>query len=163
MFTDIIGYTSLMGKDEDLAFNLIRKNLRIQKSLIRRYDGHFLKEIGDGILASFPLASDAVKCAKSIQTAVSAEGYELRIGIHTGEMILEKDDAWGDSVNVASRLQELGDSGSILISGTVYKDIKNQKGFSVNFVDEKLLKNVEEPVKVYKVDYHEEIKSVQNF
>ena len=91
MFTDIIGYTSLMGKDEDLAFNLIRKNLRIQKSLIRRYDGHFLKEIGDGILASFPLASDAVKCAKSIQTAVFAEGYELRIGIHTGEMILEKE------------------------------------------------------------------------
>jgi TolB-like protein/ABC-type nitrate/sulfonate/bicarbonate transport system substrate-binding protein len=163
MFTDIVGYTSMMGKDEDLAFNLLRKNLRLQKSIIRKYNGHFLKEIGDGILASFSLATDAVRCAKAIQIAISSEGYELTIGVHTGEMVFEKDDAWGDSVNVASRIQEQGVSGSILISGTVYKDIKNQKGFNVNFVEEKQLKNVDEPVKIYKVDYQDQQKPVKIF
>jgi class 3 adenylate cyclase len=61
VFTDIVGYTALMGKDEDRAFQILRKNRNIQKPIIKKYNGKWLKEMGDGILASFQTASDAVK------------------------------------------------------------------------------------------------------
>ena len=64
MFTDIVGYTALMGKDEDQAFQLLRTNRAIHKPLIEKHRGRFLKEMGDGILASFSSASDALYCAK---------------------------------------------------------------------------------------------------
>ena len=67
MFTDIVGYTSLMGKDEDQAFELLARNRIIHKTLIKKHHGTLIKEIGDGTLASFSLASDAVRCALEIQ------------------------------------------------------------------------------------------------
>ena len=67
MFTDIVGYTALMGKDEDRAVKLLRQNYNIHKTLISKYNGTLIKEIGDGTLVSFSLASDAVRCAIDIQ------------------------------------------------------------------------------------------------
>jgi TolB-like protein/Tfp pilus assembly protein PilF len=149
MFTDIVGYTSLMGKDEDRAFQILRTNRKIQRPLIQEYHGTWLKEMGDGILASFNSASNAVRCADKIQKASQKEGVPLRIGIHEGEVIFDDNDVFGDGVNVASRLQELARSGSIYISGSVKKDIKNKTGITTEFVEEKILKNVDEPVMVY--------------
>ena len=151
MFTDIVGYTSLMGKDEDRAFHILRKNRQIQRPLIESYHGVLLKEIGDGILASFDSASEAVRCANRIRETSMEEGYSLRIGIHEGEVIFEENDVFGDGVNVASRLQELASAGSIYISGAVKKDIRNKVDIITQFVKEKVLKNVEEPVMVYEV------------
>ena len=151
MFTDIVGYTALMGKDEDKAFQLLRKNRDLQRPLIKKYRGEWLKEMGDGILASFHTASDAVRCAGEIQNAAKKAGIPLRIGIHEGEVVFEGGDVLGDGVNVASRLEELAEEGCINISGAVYKDIRNKAGISAEFIEEKTLKNVEEPVKVYKV------------
>ena len=151
MFTDIVGYTALMGSDEDKAFQLLRKNREIQRPIIKKYRGEWLKEMGDGILASFHTASDAVRCAGEIQHAAKKEGIPLRIGIHEGEVVFEGSDVLGDGVNVASRLEELAEEGCINISGAVYKDIKNKAGIEAEFVEEKVLKNVEEPVKVYSV------------
>ncbi|MFC2124599.1 adenylate/guanylate cyclase domain-containing protein [Bacteroidota bacterium] len=157
MFTDIVGYTSLMGSDEDKAFRLLRKNRDLQRPLIKKYRGEWLKEMGDGILASFSTASDAVRCAGEIQNEAKKEGIGLRIGIHEGEVVFEGSDVLGDGVNVASRLEEFAEEGCINISGAVYKDIKNKAGIEAEFIEEKALKNVEEPVKVYKVHCEEEV------
>jgi TolB-like protein/Tfp pilus assembly protein PilF len=157
MFTDIVGYTSLMGKDEREAFKMLRMNRDIQKPLIKKYNGKWLKEMGDGILASFQSASDAVKCAIDIQKQCLKETIKLRIGIHTGEVVFEGGDVLGDGVNVASRLEELANEGDINISGAVYKDVKNKSGITTEYVGERNLKNVEEPVKVYKVQLSNEI------
>ncbi|MFC2126351.1 adenylate/guanylate cyclase domain-containing protein [Bacteroidota bacterium] len=155
MFTDIVGYTALMGSDEDKAFQLLRKNRDLQRPIIKKYRGEWLKEMGDGILASFSTASDAVRCAGEIQNAAKKAGIGLRIGIHEGEVVFEGSDVLGDGVNVASRLEELAEEGCINISGAVYKDIKNKAGIEAEFIEEKTLKNVDDPVKVYKVHYEE--------
>jgi TolB-like protein/Tfp pilus assembly protein PilF len=151
MFTDIVGYTALMGRDENKAFQLLRKNRDLQRPLIKKYRGEWLKEMGDGILASFNTASDAVRCAGEIQQAANKEGIGLRIGIHEGEVVFEGGDVLGDGVNVASRLEELAEEGAINISGAVYRNIKNKAGIESEFIEEKVLKNVDEPVKVYNV------------
>jgi class 3 adenylate cyclase/TolB-like protein len=157
MFTDIVGYTALMGSDEEKAFKILRKNRNIQKPLIKKYRGKWLKEMGDGILASFNNSSDAVRCAGEIQKEAKKEGIPLRIGIHEGEVVFEGGDVLGDGVNVASRLEELAEKGCIIISGAIYKDIKNKAGITTEFIEEKKLKNVEEPVKVYKASYDESV------
>jgi len=155
MFTDIVGYTALMGRDEDKAFQILRKNRDIQRPIIKKYRGEWLMEMGDGILASFHSASDAVRCAGEIQNAAKKAAIPLRIGIHEGEVVFEGGDVLGDGVNVASRLEELAEEGCINISGAVYKDIKNKAGISVEFMEEKTLKNVDEPIKIYTVTYEE--------
>jgi TolB-like protein/Flp pilus assembly protein TadD len=151
MFTDIVGYTALMGKDEDRAFQILRENRNIQQPLIEQYNGKFLKDIGDGILASFSTASAAVRCSIEIQKVCKEENILLRIGIHTGEVVFADSDVLGDGVNVASRLQEDAQQGCIHISGAVYKDIKNKADIKTKFLEEKTFKNVDEPIKVYKV------------
>ena len=158
MFTDIVGYTALMGSDEDLAFEVLNKNRALHKIQIQRFGGTLVKEIGDGMLVSFPLASDAVRCAQWIQMESKKQDISLRIGIHQGELIFEKSDVLGDGVNVASRLQEISEPGCITISGPVYRDVKNKAGIHVRFLREENLKNVADPIKVYdvKIDIEDE-------
>ncbi|HEY6979053.1 MAG TPA: SUMF1/EgtB/PvdO family nonheme iron enzyme, partial [Chitinophagaceae bacterium] len=152
MFTDIVGYTALMGEDEQKAFKLLHKNRQIQQPIIKRFNGTLIKELGDGILAIFKTATDAVLCADAIQQAcASVSGLQLRIGIHLGEVIFEHNDVFGDSVNIASRLQALAPIGGIWISEAVHKNIANKKGVSSTFVRHEALKNVKEPVPVYEV------------
>ena len=158
MFTDIVGYTRLMGKDEDQAFNILRKNREIQRPIIKKYRGEWLKEMGDGILASFSTSSDAVRCSLDIQKACKDVNILLRVGIHEGEVVFEGSDVLGDGVNIASRLEEIAEVGCINVSGAVYKDIKNKAGISAVFIEEKTLKNVDEPIKVYKI-YNMEIEN----
>jgi class 3 adenylate cyclase len=88
MFTDIVGYTALMGRDEQKAFELLRKNREIQKPLINYFNGTWIKELGDGVMASFHTVTDAVFCAAAIhQASSSIDGLQLRIGIHLGEVV----------------------------------------------------------------------------
>src|SRR5512143_3571499 len=106
MFTDIVGYTALMGEDEEKAFDLLYKNRQLQKPIIEKFDGRWIKEIGDGVLASFHTVTDAVRCAMTIQECCSNfPDLKLRIGIHLGEVVFEDNDVFGDGVNIASRLQ----------------------------------------------------------
>jgi class 3 adenylate cyclase len=126
MFTDIVGYTALMGSNEQRAFELLNENRQIQKPVIERYHGRWIKEIGDGVLASFSTVTDAVLCACEIQKACEdIDGLKLRIGIHLGEVVYEENDVFGDTVNIASRLQALAPIGGISISESVYKNISN--------------------------------------
>jgi class 3 adenylate cyclase len=115
MFTDIVGYTALMGRDEDKAFDMLRRNHSLHHNLIEKHNGKLIKEIGDGTLASFPLASNAVRCAIDIQKEAKDQNISLKIGIHEGEMVFAGGDVWGDGVNIASRLQEETQEGCMCV------------------------------------------------
>jgi adenylate cyclase len=156
MFTDIVGYTALMGDDEQKAFQLLKKNRQIQQPLIKQYNGTWIKELGDGVLASFHTATDAVFCAAAIHQAThTVEGLQLRIGIHLGEVIFEDNDVFGDGVNIASRLQAMASIGSTWVSEAVYKNLVNKKEITSEFIKEEHLKNVTDPVKVYEITVKE--------
>ncbi len=100
MFTDIVGYTALMGDDEQKAFSVLTKNRELQKRIIENYNGRWIKELGDGVLASFSTVSDAVYAAQEMQEQCKQLGeFSLRIGIHQGEIVVEGDDVFGDAVN----------------------------------------------------------------
>jgi class 3 adenylate cyclase/dienelactone hydrolase len=142
MFTDIVGYTTLMGSDEKKALQLLEKNRHIHRPLIEKYNGSFLKEIGDAILASFPNVYNAVRCAEQIIKATRNEpDLSLRIGIHEGEVVFKEADIYGDGVNIASRIQELAIPDSVLISGRVYDEIKNKREIKVKPLGTFQLKN----------------------
>jgi TolB-like protein/class 3 adenylate cyclase/Tfp pilus assembly protein PilF len=152
MFTDIAGYTALMGSDEQKAFELLKQNRELHKPLIEEYGGRWIKEMGDGVLASFPTVTDAVNCACAlVQGCGKAEGLCLRIGIHLGEVVFEDGDVFGDGVNIASRLQALAPPGGIWVSEAVYQNVANKKDIATRRVGEKTLKNVKERVRVYEV------------
>ena len=93
MFTDIVGYAALMGHNEDKAFALLKRNRELQKPVIESFKGRFIKELDDGIMASFNTVSDSVNAALKIQENCKAiNDYQLRIGIHLGEVLFENDD-----------------------------------------------------------------------
>src|SRR5215210_7353728 len=150
MFTDIVGYTALMGEDEHSAFELLSQNRQIQKPIIEEFNGRFIKELGDGILASFHTVSDAVNAAIKIQESCNrTKNFSLRIGIHHGEVVFETDDIFGDAVNIASRIQTLGVPRSILFSKKVNDEIKNKSEFQSISLGSFDFKNVREPLEVF--------------
>ena len=155
MFSDIVGYTSLMNRDEKQAFDFIKKNRRIHWRLIRKYKGRLLKEMGDGMLASFPSSIDAVKCGLAIQKAVKELDIPLRIGIHQGDVIFEKRDVLGDGVNIASRIQGIAKTNGIAISESIFRDIKNKDSLRVESLGLQTLKGVEIPIQAYALECHD--------
>ena len=137
MFTDIVGYTALMGKDSVKALELVRKSKEIQKPLVAKFDGKWLKEMGDGAMASFNTALDAVNCAIEIQRESRADfDADLRIGIHLGDITVENNDIYGDGVNVASRLESIADPGGIYISDAIEKAIRGQLNVQAKYLGE---------------------------
>ena len=152
MFTDIVGYTALMGHNEERAFELLRKNREIQKPIIEEFGGRWIKELGDGVMASFSAVSNAVYAGIKIQEACyQSKAFELRIGIHQGEVVFENDDIFGDAVNIASRLQALAPPSGIFVSESVQRDLLNKNDIKSEFVRLENLKNVKDPVRVYKI------------
>ena len=150
MFTDVVGYTAMMSKDEKKALAILEKVRETLQPLISQYHGKWLKEMGDGSLSSFYSASDAVSCALAFQRALILEtDFKIRIGIHVGEVVFTEDDVYGDGVNIASRIEPLAPPGGIYISGRVYEDILNKPEIKAVFVGDRKLKNVPSPVKVY--------------
>lgn len=152
MFTDIVGYTALMGKDADKAMELVHKSVEIQKPLVSQHNGKWLKEMGDGAMAQFASALDAVNCAVEIQQS-SRNNFdaEFRIGIHLGDITIEGNDVYGDGVNVAARLESIADPGGIYISESVEKSIRGQGSIQSKYLGECKLKNVNYGVRTYAV------------
>lgn len=153
MFTDISGYTALMGRDEELALQLLQVNRRIHKPLIEKYHGKWIKEMGDGTLAQFDSAYNATMCAIEIQQKAKKElKAQLRIGLHLGEVTTEEGDIFGDGVNVASRIESIADPGGIYLSEAMQKALHNRPEIHTQYLGEVLLKNVDEPIKIYCVE-----------
>lgn len=152
LFTDIVGYTALMGRDEREAFEVLNINREIHKSLIEQYHGHWIKELGDGIMASFESAKNAALAAIKIQEACRATGlFQLRIGIHLADVVFENEDVFGDGVNIAARIQAMAPIGGIWVSESVHQNLVNKPDIRSEFVKTVELKNVREPVRVYRI------------
>jgi class 3 adenylate cyclase/TolB-like protein/tetratricopeptide (TPR) repeat protein len=157
MFTDIVGYTKLMGADENHALVLLRRNREIHRTNIEKYHGHLVKEMGDGILAKFASSTDAIHCAIEIQKQAQKTNLNerIRIGIHLGEITEENNDTFGDGVNIASRLQTIADPGGIYISESFQKSIRAQADIRTRFLGEFELKNVDFKLRTYAVLGHD--------
>jgi len=148
MFTDIEGFTSLMGKNEQQAMRVLEKNRKIEKRLIEKYHGIWLKEIGDGILSAFSSALNAVYCGNAIiQAAKDDPDLNIKVAIHTGEVIFSNGDAFGDGVNVASRIESVAEPNEVTVSSSVVENIRNIEGLEIAFLEEKVFKNIENPVR----------------
>jgi class 3 adenylate cyclase/tetratricopeptide (TPR) repeat protein len=152
MFTDIVGYSELMGRDEKKTIQLVRLNRKIQQTLVEKYGGLWLKEMGDGSLSSFNTASEAIYCALEIQRRLlDYPDLTIRIGIHLGEVIVENEDIYGDGVNIAARLESIADPGGIYISDTVQKSIRSKSNIKTRDLGPLQLKNIDVPVRVFAV------------
>ena len=152
MFTDIQGYTALMQRDEQKALQAREKHRRIFNSTTEKHRGNILQYYGDGTLSIFDSAIDAVNCAIEMQLGFREEPViPVRIGIHTGDIVLSEEEIIGDSVNVASRVESLAVAGSVFISEKVYDELKNQQSIQTTRMKAFQLKNIETPVVVYAV------------
>ena len=152
MFTDIVGYTALMGNDEQKAFAVLNQNRQLQKPVIQKYGGRWIKELGDGVIAIFNTVSDAVNAAIQIQEECRKNyDFLLRIGIHHGEIVLEDDDVFGDAVNIASRIQAIAPVGGIYISEAVQHIVSNKADIKTKFIKDENFKNVKTPLRIYEV------------
>ena len=151
IFTDLVGFSKIANTNEAKALELIEINRHHQKPIIKKY-GSFVKEIGDGILAKFTSAFDAVACSIEIQNSTPpALLNKIRIGIHLGDITEENGDVFGDGVNLASRLESIAAPGAIYISDSVYNAIKSIDDIKTEYLGDKELKNIADSVKCYKV------------
>jgi adenylate cyclase len=157
---DVVGYTRLMGADEAGTLERLkslRKDL-VQPNITER-SGRIVKIMGDGLLAEFPSVVEAVLCAVDIQQEVAGrepdlseeQRIALRIGVNLGDVIVEGSDIYGDGVNIAARLEGLAEPGGICLSGDAYRQAKGKVGVGFEDLGEQDLKNVAEPVRVYRV------------
>lgn len=158
--SDIVGYSRLMEADEagTLAqLRTLRKELFEPK--LAEFGGRLVKTTGDGILAEFASAVDAVEHAVNVQNALAARNENvpedrrivLRIGINIGDVIVEDDDIYGDGVNVAARLEGLAEPGRIYVSGDVHRQVDGKVHAAFDDRGEQTLKNITRPVRVYRV------------
>jgi len=153
MFTDMVGYTALMQKDEDKARELIERHRAHMKPFVGKYGGEIIQYVGDGTFCRFDSAIEAVNSALEIQKVLEMEPeINLRIGIHVGDVVVKGDEVYGDGVNVASRIEPLAEPGGICVTDKVYDNLKNQQGMHITPLGEKELKNVEESLKVYSIE-----------
>ena len=138
---------------DDPLFQLLKKGKVKEFAFDKKGNRYKEHPVSKKVFKGFqiPMWSEVIDIAIEIQKKASEAGIPLRIGIHEGEIIVEGVDVFGDGVNVASRLQEYTGKGCISISGAVFRDIKNKPGIIAEFIEETLLKNVDEPVKIYQV------------
>ncbi len=157
---DVVGYTALMGADETGTLQRLT-DLRheIIEPLIDEHHGRVVKLMGDGLLVEFASVVDAVACALAWQDGVAeqeadaGEGKRLlfRIGINVGDVIVEGDDIHGDGVNIAARLEGQAEPCGICLSGDAYRQVKGKLEADFEDLGEHDLKNVAEPVRVYRI------------
>ncbi len=150
LFTDIVGYTALMQQNERLAVAMVKRYLSVLQTTVKNHSGKILNDYGDGSLCSFTSATEAVNCATELQQELQKEPVvPLRIGLHIGEIFFEDKKVFGDGVNVASRIESLGQANTILFSGEINNKIKNNPGFKSVSLGYFEFKNVDDPVEVF--------------
>ena len=150
MFADIAGYTSLMQENETSALRKLHTFKKEMNEKVKTYGGEIIQYYGDGCLAIFHNASDAVQCSKELQTVfIHQQLLPVRIGIHSGEIVVEEGNIFGDSVNITSRIQSMGIPGGILFSDVIKNQIRNKPEFQLTSLGKYEFKNVYEPMEVF--------------
>ena len=156
---DVIGYSRLMRDDEDATVRDLAAHRVLATVIIQQHDGRVVDSPGDNILAEFASVVDAVNGAIKIQQEIKRRNsntpqdrrMEFRIGINLGDVIGEDDRIYGDGVNIAARVEGLAAGGGIAISGTVYEHIKDKLSLGYHYLGEQNVKNIPEPVRVYRL------------
>ncbi len=139
----------MMEMDEEAALRITQQNHKIQKTFLEQHNGHFVKELGDGMLAYFESSADAIHCSTDIQKMVTDQSeVSLRIGLHQAEIIVENGDIYGDGVNIASRIQALAEPGGIYISQAVQNSLPE---FETTHLGKAKFKNVRDLIEIYAV------------
>jgi adenylate cyclase len=156
---DVEGYSRLMGEDEDATIRTLTTYRELMSTLIQKHRGRVVDSPGDNLLAEFGSVVDGVRCAVEIQEELRVRNAELpenhrmafRIGINLGDVVEEEERIYGDGINIAARVEGLAEGGGICISGTVYDSIKNKLSLSYESLGEHTVKNIIEPVRVYRM------------
>ena len=152
MFTDMVGYTAMMQDDERQAKVLMDRHRKVLEELTLNHHGKIIQYFGDGTLTIFGSAVEAVLCAIEIQILLRQNPkVDLRIGIHSGDIVYDDDGIYGDSVNIASRIEATGIGGSVLISRKVYDELSNQRDLAAVSLGFHQFKNVKSPIEVYAI------------
>ena len=156
---DVKGYSRLMGEDEEATVRTIKAYREVIGSVVLKHRGRVVDSPGDNILAEFASVVDAVRGAVEIQEELKSRNAELaenrrmefRIGINLGDVIHEEERIYGDGVNVAARVESLADPGGICISRSAYDQVKKKLTLGYEYLGEHTVKNITEPVRVYRV------------
>lgn len=160
LFSDVRGYSRLVGLDDRGTMIELEKRRRIASRVIQHNGGTVVDTAGDSILAEFPSVTDAVTCAIDMQrdfkeinkTLIPDMKMEHRIGIHIGDVIHKNGQIFGDAVNISSRLQALVAPGKICISDLVRDQIGSRLSLTMNDIGRKRLKNISTPIRVFEID-----------
>jgi adenylate cyclase len=156
---DVVGYSRLMEDNEEATIQTLNTYRNSMSTLIQQHRGRVVDATGDNLMAEFSSVVDAVRCAVETQKEMSQRNAELpenrrmllRIGVNLGDIVEEEDLIYGDGVNIAARLEGLAQAGGICISRTAYDQVKNKLELGYEFLGEHSVKNISEPVHVYKV------------
>jgi TolB-like protein len=157
---DVAGYSRLMGADEEGTLAQLKAHRKaLVDPKISEHRGRIVKTTGDGMLVEFASVVDALRCAVEVQRGMAERTAEVppdkridfRVGIHQGDVIIDGGDIFGDGVNVAARLEGLAEPGGICVSGRVQEDARGKLDITFEDAGEQQLKNIERPVRVYRV------------
>ncbi len=157
---DVVGYSRLMGADEEATVAMLKTYREVMDGFIARHRGRVVSTAGDSVLAEFASPVEAVRCAVSIQQELADRNaalpedrrMRLRIGVNLGDVIVDGEQIYGDGVNVAARLEGLAEAGGVAISGSVYEQVRNRLSLGFRHTGEQKVKNIAEPVSVYSID-----------
>lgn len=164
VFSDIYQFTIKMGNNEGLMMRMLHEHNRIFDNCVGSFKGRIVKSTGDGFLMEFRTATAAVKCCLRIQSLLKTlnegktdeESFQVRIGIHLGEVIHKGNDIFGSGVNIASRIEPQAEPGGIAISRDVYNSIKASLPIKMESMGLLELKHVNEPHEIFKVSVTDE-------
>ena len=156
---DVKGYSLLMADDEFHTIQTLKAYRSLMSDLIQQHSGRVVDSPGDNLLAEFSSAVDAVECAVAIQKRLKKENdrfvegkrLEFRMGVNIGDVVQDGDRIYGSGVNVAARIEGISDPGGICVSHSVYDQVKDKLDFTFEYIGEHEVKNIKEPVRVYKV------------
>ncbi len=156
---DVVGYSRLMHKDEEATLAMLESCREAITVLIARHGGRIFNTGGDSVLAEFPSAVEAVRCAVALQGDIAARNagkgddraLTFRIGINIGDVMIRDGDLFGDGVNIAARLEGLAEPGGICISAAVFEQVRNKVACGFEDLGPQSVKNIAGPVSVYRI------------
>jgi adenylate cyclase len=156
---DVKGYSRLMGEDEVATVRTLKEYRDLMSKLIKEYRGRVVDSPGDNVLAEFASVVDALECSIEIQKVLKDRNaslpdnrkMEFRIGVNLGDVIEDEDRVYGDGVNIAARIEGLAEPGGICISGSGFEQVRNKLPLGYQYLGEHTVKNIVQPIKVYRV------------
>jgi class 3 adenylate cyclase len=167
IFTDMVGYSALAQRDEGLALELLEEHRALLRPAFLKHQGQEVKTIGDDFLVEFASAVAAVNCAVELQEALARRNlgvtanrqFQVRIGIHLGDVVHRGDDIVGDGVNIAARVEPLADSGGIAITKQVFDQVYSKIPEILVSIGKVKLKHIQRPMELYRIVLKQPVRS----